>query len=284
MSNLKWQIGDVTVTRVTELAVPTSPKLLFDDLNKEDILKVDWLQPHFANARGYMLMSIHALIVESGGKRIIVDTCLGNDKPRKVEGWSMRSGPFLEDLAEAGFARETIDTVLCTHLHVDHVGWNTMLVDGKWIPTFPNAAYLFAREEWHYWRETEDQESGNIMDDSVRPIVDAGLATLVEADHRLTDEVWLEPTPGHTPGHVSVRISSRGEHAVITGDMTHHPYQMAHPDCAANVDYDQAQSTATRLKFYAEHADKPILVIGTHFATPTAGHIVRDGDAYRLDV
>lgn len=284
MSNLKWRIGDVTVTRVVELATPTSPRLLFDNLSKSDLLEVDWLAPHFVNEQGYMLMSIHALIVESQGKRIIVDTCLGNDKPRSVEGWSMRSGPFLADLAAAGFARETIDTVLCTHLHVDHVGWNTMLVDGEWVATFPNARYLFGREEWGYWSQTEDKDYGDIMSDSVRPIVDAGLATLVETDHKLTDEVWLQPTPGHTPGHVSVRISSGGENAVITGDMTHHPYQLAYPECAANVDYDQQQSTATRREFYASLAGEPVLVIGTHFATPTAGHIVRDGDAYRLDV
>ena len=284
MENLSWQIGDVKVTRITELEMPTSARFLFDNLTQEMLLGIDWLQPHFVNERGYMLMSIHALVVESNGKRIIVDTCLGNDKQRAVEGWNMRNGPFLQDLSSSGLPRESIDTVLCTHLHVDHVGWNTMMVDGAWVPTFPNAEYLFARTEWEYWRETEDKDYGDIMADSVRPIIDAGLATLVDTDHKLTNEVWLQPTPGHTPGHVSVRISSKGEHAVITGDMTHHPCQFAHPEWAANVDYDQAQSTATRRAFYNELAGEPVLVIGTHFATPTAGHIVRDGETYRLDV
>ena len=196
----------------------------------------------------------------------------------------MLKGSFLEDLAEAGFPRESFDTVMCTHLHVDHVGWNTMLVDGKWAPTFPNARYLFARREWEYWSQNEQDDFGPVVEDSVRPIVDAGLADLVDMDHRITSEVWLEPTPGHTPGHVSVRISSQGEEAVITGDMTHHPCQFSHPDWAATVDYDADQSTQTRLDFYARYADQPVLVIGTHFATPTAGKIVRDGDAYRLDV
>jgi glyoxylase-like metal-dependent hydrolase (beta-lactamase superfamily II) len=123
-----------------------------------------------------------------------------------------------------------------------------------------------------------------VVQDSVRPIVDAGLADLVDPDHRLTGEVWLESTPGHTPGHVSVRIRSRGEDAIITGDMTHHPCQLAHPEWAANVDWDPKMSTETRRAFYARYADRPVLVIGTHFATPTAGRIVRDGDAYRLDV
>lgn len=280
---LQWKVGNVTVTRILELEAPTSPRFLFG-LSKQDVLGIEWLKPHFVTEKGHMILSIHALIVESQGKRIIVDTCLGNDKERRVEGWGMRQGPFLDDLAKAGFPRERLDIVMCTHLHVDHVGWNTMWVDGKWMPTFPNAQYVFARQEWAYWSEHEQEEFGPVVQDSVRPIVDAGLAELVQMDHRLTDEVWLEPTPGHTPGHVSVHIRSKDEEAVITGDMTHHPCQMAHPEWAAYVDYDPVQSTETRRMFYARYADQPVLVIGTHFATPTAGKIVRDGDAYRLDV
>jgi glyoxylase-like metal-dependent hydrolase (beta-lactamase superfamily II) len=280
---LQWKIGNVTVSRIVELEAPTSPRFLFGR-SKQDVLGIKWLRPHFVTETGLMILSIHALVVESEGRKIIVDTCLGNDKERKIPGWSMLKGSFLEDLAEAGFPRESFDTVMCTHLHVDHVGWNTMLVDGKWAPTFPNARYLFARQEWEYWSQNEQDEFGPVVEDSVRPIVDAGLAELVDMDHRITSEVWLEPTPGHTPGHVSVRISSQGEEAVITGDMTHHPCQFAHPDWAATVDYDADQSTQTRLDFYARYAEQPVLVIGTHFATPTAGKIVRDGDAYRLDV
>lgn len=284
MPNLKWKIGNVTVTRVVELETPTSARFLFNGVSKEALLGIDWLTPHFVTEKGHMILSIHALLVESQGRRIIVDTCLGNDKERVVEGWAKRQGPFLEDIAAEGFPRESIDTVMCTHLHVDHVGWNTMWVDGKWVPTFPNAEYLFARPEWEYWSEHEQEEFGPVVQDSVRPIVDAGLATLVDMDHILTSEVRLEPTPGHTPGHVSVRISSEGEEAIITGDMTHHPCQMAHPEWAATVDVDPVQSTATRRDFYARYADQPVLIIGTHFATPTAGKLVTDGDAYRLDV
>jgi len=281
---LKWKIGNVSVTRVVELETPTSARFLFNGLSREELLGIDWLKPHFITEKGHMILSIHALLVESEGRRIIVDTCLGNDKERAVEGWGMRNGPFLDDIAGAGFPRESIDSVLCTHLHVDHVGWNTMKVGDEWVPTFPNAEYLFAKKEWEYWSEHEQEEFGPVVDDSVRPIVDAGLATLVEMDHQLTTEVWLEPTPGHTPGHVSVRIRSNGEDAVITGDMTHHPCQMAHPEWAASVDVDPVQSTKTRHEFYARYADQPVLIIGTHFATPTAGKLVRDGDAYRLDV
>ncbi|MGR8946492.1 MAG: MBL fold metallo-hydrolase [Gammaproteobacteria bacterium] len=281
---LKWQIGDVTITRITELETPTSVKFMFSDVTKEDLLAIDWLQPHFVSTSGHMLFSIHALLVESQGQKIIIDTCLGNDKTRLVDGWGRRTGPFLDEIAQAGFAREDVNTILCTHLHVDHVGWNTMLVDGQWVPTFPNADYLFAKQEWEYWSKHEQDEFGPVIEDSVRPIVTAGLAKLVDQDHQITSEVSLEPTPGHTPGHVSVKISSNGENAVITGDMTHHPCQMARPEWAANADYDQAQAVATRKDFLERYADQPTLIIGTHFATPTAGKIVRDGSVYRFDV
>ena len=151
-----------------------------------------------------------------------MDTCVGNDKDLEfIAEWHGRTGPFLEDLADAGFPRESIDTVLCTHLHVDHVGWNTVKVDGQWRPTFSGARYLVARREWEHWSEQGDAVTRTVMSQSVLPVWDAGLVDLVDVDQRVADEVWLEPTPGHTPGHVSVRVSSRGENAVITGDMIH---------------------------------------------------------------
>ena len=163
------------------------------------MLPVDWLRPHFVDDQGQLVMSIHALVVESEGARIVVDTCLGNDKPRAIPDWNMRQGPFLRDFEAAGFARESIDRVVCTHLHVDHVGWNTMLVDGAWVPTFPRARYLIGSKEWEHWKEAEEKMYRDVMDDSVRPIFDAGLADLVEPDHKLTSEVWLEPTSGTPP-------------------------------------------------------------------------------------
>ncbi len=279
---LRWKVGDVTITQVVELETASIGNMVLPQATPELVKAIPWLAPRFIDDEGRLLFSINALLVESGGQRIVVDTCLGNDKERPYREFNKLSGPFLRDLEEAGAPREAVDFVLCTHLHVDHVGWNTMKVDEQWVPTFPNARYLFARKEWEYWKD-EPEEFGPVVTDSVRPIVDAGLADLVEMDHKLTDEVWLEPTPGHTPGHVSVRIRSAGEDAVITGDMIHHPCQIAKPDWSSAVDYDQDQSRETRSDFLRRYSDQPVLVIGTHFVAPTAGRIVRDGDAFRLD-
>ncbi len=280
----RWQIGDVRITKIVELEIPGSGTFVLPDAEPQNVIPIPWLVPHFATANGELVMSVHALVVESRGRRIVVDTCVGNDKERPVPDWNLRQGPFLEDLAEAGFPRETIDTVLCTHLHVDHVGWNTMKVGDRWLPTFPNARYLLGETEWAYWDKEPEDMFGSVMGDSVRPVLEAGLADLVQTDHEITDEVRLESTPGHTPGHVSVHITSRGEEAVITGDLMHHPCQMARPEWASSFDYDAEQARATRVAFLQRYADTPVLIIGTHFAGPTAGHIVRDGRAYRLDV
>jgi glyoxylase-like metal-dependent hydrolase (beta-lactamase superfamily II) len=289
----RWQVGRVRVTQVIELGpMPTSPKFFFKDPPPDLVARHGWLKPHFANDDGKLLASIHCFVVESAGRRIVVDTCVGNDKKRSSPAWNALNGPFLQHLTDAGFAPESIDTVLCTHLHVDHVGWNTRWVGARWVPTFANARYLFARKEWEHWaaearaREAAGHGGGapdDVLGDSVRPILDAGLAELVDTDHRLTDEVGLEPTPGHTPGHVSVRIESAGQRAVITGDLMHHPIQCAEPDRLGNFDHDAEQARATRRYFLACCARDRTLVFGTHFAPPTAGHVVAADGAWRFD-
>jgi glyoxylase-like metal-dependent hydrolase (beta-lactamase superfamily II) len=283
---MQWRIGDVTVTKIVELEATGGSRFLLPQASYEEILPIAWLRPHFADEAGRLKMSIHALVVETPSRRIVVDTCLGNDKEgRRIPTWNNLHGSFLADLAAAGFPRESIDTVLCTHLHVDHVGWNTMLVDGRWMPTFPRARYLLGRVEFEHWRaQRERDDMAAVFADSVAPIVDAGLADLVETDQRICDEISLVPTVGHTPGHVSVRISSRGEEALITGDFMHHPCQIARPDWSTLADSDPERARDTRRQVLAELCDRPVLVIGTHFAGATAGHIVRDGAAYRLAV
>lgn len=283
---MKWRIGAVTVTKVVELESVGGSRFVLPQATRDAVAHMHWMRPHFMDEAGRLKMSVHALVIETPARRIVVDTCIGNDKQgRAVPTWNGLQSGFLRELAAAGFERESIDTVLCTHLHVDHVGWNTMQVDGRWVPTFPNARYLMARAEFEHWRAwPEHDEQRAAFADSVRPVFDAGLVDLVETDHRICDEVRLVPTIGHTPAHVSVAIASGGHEALITGDLAHHPCQMAMPAWASAFDHDPEQSTRTRRQVFGRLAGTPTLLIGTHFAGPTAGRVVKDGDAFRLEV
>ena len=278
---LTWKVGDVRITQIVELTTASLGPHLLPQATADAMAAIRWIAP-FVDDNRRIVLSIHAFVIETKDRCLIVDTCIGNDKERTYPRWNRMQGKFLDDLAAAGFSTDRIDTVLCTHMHVDHVGWNTRLVAGHWQPTFGNARHLFSKKEWAHW-SVEPQTYGPVIADSVQPIFDSGLADLVDETHRLCDEIALEPTPGHTPGHVSVHITSRGEEAVITGDMIHHPCQIAHPDWSSLADVDQGLAAKTRAAFLARYADRPVLVIGTHFAAPTAGRIVRDGAAYRLD-
>jgi len=279
-------VGRLRISAVVERSGPTRPTWLLPDAVPEALERHRrWLAPHFLDDKGRLLQSIHAFVVEAPDVRMIVDTCVGNDKDRGGRApFHMMRTTFLEDLSAAGFPPESIDVVLCTHLHVDHVGWNTRLESGRWVPTFPRARHLFTRSEWEHWSSEEDDDTKRIMSDSVQPILDAGLATLVAMDHWITSEIRLEPTPGHTPGHVSVRLSSTDADAVITGDLMHHPVQMAEPEWATPFDTDADQARKTRREFCARYADTPVTVLGTHFNHPTAGWIVRHGNAWRFRV
>lgn len=278
---LRWRIGDVRITRVVELESTSIGNYILPQANAENVAAIDWLRPFVRDGR--LLMSFHSLIVESQGRTIVVDTCIGNGKVRGYPRWNRMQSSFLHDFEAAGFDPNRVDTVLCTHMHVDHVGWNTRLVDGRWRPTFPAARHLYAETEWEHWRQEAADDTGPVIEDSVQPIFDAGLADLVPSAWQVDENVSLLPTPGHTPGHVSVHVASRGEEAIITGDMIHHPCQVAHPHWSTTADVDQDWARETRKDFLARYADRPVLVIGTHFAGPTAGRLVRDGDGYRLD-
>lgn len=275
----EWKVGDVRIVKVVEheMAIPLNGGLL-EAFPPELVGRHDWLQPEFVDGEGNAKLSIHGLVIDSGDRRILVDTCMGDN--RAVGAVPAMPSTFLEDLAAAGYAVDDIDTVVCTHLHFDHVGWNTRLVDGAWEVTFPKARYLFARVEWEHWQVT-DHEYLNV-NDTVRPVVEQGYADLVETDHRVCDEVYFVPTPGHTPGHVSVVIESGGERAVITGDMTHHPIQLAEPELGMGADSDHDQGVATRRTFVADRLADGALVIGTHYGGRTAGHVTRDGEKIRF--
>ena len=186
-------------------------------------------------------------------------------------------------LAALGIAPEDIDFVMCTHLHSDHVGWNTKLENGRWVPTFPNARYVFSEKELAAWRDVGHEKfSRTPYEDSVLPIVEAGRAELVKNDYALDDEVWLEPTPGHTPDHVAVALASRGETAIMCGDLMHSPVQCLHPEWVPWPDWDVELAKRTRREFLDRYCETDTLVCTAHFPLPSAGRIVRDGDAFRF--
>ena len=278
---MSWTVGRVKITKIVETETVGSTRFILPLATHEEIQKLPWLIPDFATEDGRLKMSIHSLLVETPSRRIIVDTGLGNDKQgRNVPTWNNRNDPFLDRLTAAGFPPDSIDTVLCTHLHVDHVGWNTRLVDGKWVPTFTNARYVFGKTEFEYWRDHSDAPDRlAVFNNFVKPIADAGKADLVASNAQLADEITLIPTPGHSPGHMSVHIKSDGAEALLTGDVAHHPCQMAHLDWSSTANSDPAQSVVTRRELFSRFADTPTLVIGGHFG---AGHIKRDGAAFRF--
>jgi glyoxylase-like metal-dependent hydrolase (beta-lactamase superfamily II) len=280
------EVGRLRIGAVVETAGPTRATWLFPSAPPEGLDRHRaWLAPHFLDTEGRLLQSVHTFVVKTPDLTVLVDTCIGNDKDRggRRPFHMLRTG-FLDTLRAAGVAPEAVDVVICTHLHVDHVGWNTRLDDGRWVPTFPRARYLFARREWEHWTSEDDDGTRRIMADSVAPVLDAGLAELVSMDHQVADEIRLEPTPGHTPGHVSVRLASRGADAVITGDLMHHPVQIAEPAWQTTFDTDPAKARETRRAFCARYADRPVTVLGTHFHHPTAGRIVSHRDAWRFAV
>lgn len=286
-----WKVGEVTITKLVEQVNCLVAEEFFRNATTRQVLDVDWLKPHFVNERGELILSIHALVVDAPDRRIMVDTCIGSDKPRLWPNMDRLQTCFLDDLQAAGFPRESFDTVLCTHLHVDHVGWNTMLVDGCWTPTFPNARYLIERSEYEYWLRGENVYAGDgwadlqrqAFADSIEPVHEAGLIDLVDGTHRVCEEVRLISTPGHSPGHVSIHISSDGQEALITGDIAHHPSQLVHLDWCLDIDFDAEQAAATRSAVFADAADRTVLVIGTHWAGISSGRISRDGAHFRLD-
>ena len=294
MSNLPFkplQFGDITIDRCVESEGDFFPAAMFFPDSTEAMIDAqrNWLEPHFMKPKsigGGMLGGIFTYVIRTDRHTILVDTCVGNDKERTMTpNWHMKQTGWLDDLRAMGVAPESVDFVMCTHLHVDHVGWNTQLVDGRWVPTFPNARYIFHKTEYDHWLENPVHHAmDGAFEDSVVPIVDAGLADLVNADHAIDDRIWLEPTPGHTPGHVSINLKSGNDSALFTGDSFHHPIQVAFPDWGTSVDTDTALSSASRRKTLEKLCDTDSYMLAAHFMDPTAAHVVRNGDSWKLKV
>ena len=283
---LHRQIGDISIDRVLETERPDfDPLAFFPQIPAEAWAPhKEWLQPWALDpTTGNLVFPMQSFVVRTRHLTIVVDTCVGDHKTRQRPSWNMTSsGLYLKNLAAAGVKPEAVDYVLCTHLHNDHVGWNTRLDNGRWVPTFPKAKYIMSENEWTYWEALHKETPQNQIEDSVIPIIQSGQALLVKNDHALNDEIWFESTPGHTPDHVAVRLRSRGADAVITGDLIHSPVQCVELGWVPRPDYDAALARKTRRAFLERYCDRDVLVCATHFPSPSFGHIVPHGDAFRF--
>ena len=277
----EWQIGGIQVTKVEEQIWPISPRWLFANADYETMKEqADWLAPHYITDDFKLKLSIHSFVLRTAGRTILIDSCVGNHKERNVAAWNQMESPYLERLADAGVKPEDVDFVFCTHMHVDHVGWNTRLRDGRWVPTFPNARYLYNKAEFEHWSNSDDEFQVPVMADSVNPIIEARLADMVDHDHQIEDGIHVVPTPGHTPGHCSVMLG--GNAGVITGDMVHHPIQLADPTIYSKADSDSPMAIATRIEKFAQWCNDGTRILGTHFADPTVVGLEPNGDGYKL--
>lgn len=284
-------IGDFRVSRVVERAMPfVHAREFFPDLT-EEMLAVcrRELPPGQFTPEDRLQMSFHAFVVRTGRYTIVIDTCCGNDKDRHPNPpFSALQTDFMPALRAANVRPEEVDFVMCTHLHWDHVGWNTRLVDGTWRPTFPNAKYIMSRKEYEHWDRI--YRTGAItmntlaFKDSVEPIARARQAVLVEDDYELANGIWVESCPGHTPGNFVINIASGGGKGVISGDVIHHQVQLRYPQISTRADDDPNLARATRTAFIEKHADTGHLLLPAHFPAPTVGRIVsRPGGGYGYD-
>jgi glyoxylase-like metal-dependent hydrolase (beta-lactamase superfamily II) len=248
----------------------------------EDWAPHGWLKPRGQDPKsGNLIFHMQSFLVKTRHHTIMVDTCVGDHKARARPTWNMTTGgEYLKRLAAAGVRPEQVDYVMCTHMHSDHVGWNTRMDNGRWVPTFPNAKYVMSAKELAYWQDLNTRESQPQFVDSVLPIVEAGRAELVKNDYGIGDEVSFESTPGHTPDHVSVRIRAKGADAVITGDLIHSPVQCIEWAWVPRPDFDPPLAAQTRKAFMERHCENRTLVCASHFPSPSFGRFVRKGDAF----
>lgn len=278
-------LGEIRIDRIVEsICTEFDPLSFFPETTSDDWARHrNWMEPRALDpVSGNIVLTIQAFLVHTRRHTILVDTCVGDHKPRPLRPfWHMQKlNTFLPRLAAAGVAPEDVDYVMCTHLHWDHVGWNTQLRDGHWVPTFANAKYIFARREWETWEELHRSDPQLHLVDSILPVMEARQAQLVGSDFALDDEVWLEPTPGHTPGHVSIHLASQGAHAVITGDAIHSPVQCLEPGWLMRADFDPALARTTRRSFLERYCDSGVVVCATHFPEPSLGRITQRDEAF----
>ncbi len=283
-----FAFGDITIQRIVEEERPIFDPLTFFPALTPELLAENraWLEPTALDpATGKLILCIQSWVVRTPHHTILVDTCVGNDKERPNHPfWNrMRSDAYMRGLAALGLTVEDIDIVMCTHMHVDHVGWNTRLENGRWVPTFPRARYVFSAQEFAHWNAENAKAPVLPFADSVLPIVEAGRAEMVADDFALTDTIRLEPTPGHTPHHVALRVASAGQEALFTGDLIHSPLQARYPEISMRADWDPAIAAETRRRVLECACEARTLLCFAHFPSPSRARLSRWGNGFRAD-
>ena len=279
------RLGGLDIQRIEESHGPGfPPQMMFPDLPADALERHSgWMVPRYYDPQANAFVSsIHSWLVRTPHHIVLIDTCVGNHKDRPhFPRFNQLDVPWLDRLAAAGVAPEQVDFVMCTHLHVDHVGWNTRLLDGRWVPTFPNAKYLFGKREYEHWtRPGAPSIGGGVVQDSVLPVVEAGLSQLVDDGFCLDDTLTVEPTHGHTAGHAMIRARSGGATGLFTGDAMHNPIQCCYPDVNSAFCEDQVAARTTRRRILGESAEHGHLLLPTHFGAPHVGRVRTDGDAF----
>ena len=281
------KVGDAEIRRVEEMTIISSMALLTQDQALIDANK-DWLMPAFMSADGKRDFVFQSWILLADGKVIVIDPCTGNDRPHVLPLFRGLNTPYIERFCATGIRPQEVDYVFCTHLHHDHCGWSTQLRDGKFVPTFPNARYVYVRREIERWDPRRPdyrsvEYNAGVFEHSVQPVLDAGLAELVNDGHRLSASVAIEPANGHTLGHSMLLVTSRSQSVCFTGDVFHHPLQISYPELHLPGCDDLAMAIETRRRVANLCAERDALIIPAHFAKPHAGYVRRTWGAFRFE-
>src|ERR1700744_4976791 len=285
---LNFSVGDLTIHRIIEQETSFFPaREMLPDLTPELLAENrGWMKKAGAlDDQDTLILCFQSYIVKTPHHTILVDSCIGNDKPRPLRPkWNMKTDDtYMHAVAAAGFSPSDVDFVMCTHLHVDHVGWNTRLENGRWVPTFPNARYVFGKTEFDYWVEQNGKAAVPPFADSVLPVVEANKAEIVRNDFAIGDHVRILPTPGHTPGHIAFAMGKATDDAVFVGDIMHSPLQLQHPELSPRFDVDAARAAVTRKNFLERYCDTDTLCCTAHFPSPSTGKIRRKGDGFSCE-
>lgn len=285
------RIGTATVTRIEDYLGPSLDTQFMFPAFRQAIWEAEkhWLAPTYMQPDGKRIRSSHhSWLVRTARHTVLVDCCIGNHKPRTSPHFDMRDGPWLRNLQAAHISPEQIDFVFCTHLHADHVGWNTRLADGRWVPTFPNAKYLWSTAEFARWDTRRpdyppNRFNANVFADSVLPVVEAGQMQLVDDGHMLDEQFTVEAAPGHTPGHIKIRLRNSGKEGLFCGDVLHHPVQIPYPEICSSFDDDRGAALHTRLALLEDIADRDAILMPTHFAEPHACRVITRAGRFAID-